>query len=285
MISSSRSRESPQPPRISPAMAVALLALFVALGGSAWALSANSVTSRHIVDDTIRTVDVKDGKGVTGADVVDESVTSTDIGADAIQPDEIGADAVGFSELAAGAFNADITEQGTAFGVPNDGIQGFEVEDETLSGADVDESTLSGVVRGRGDSPCCTIRGGILHTELAYSAADPTTFIDLGAFELRSTPAGDPDKLAICNPPGGVNFGASDVLYTGGGITSTAETRSRTTLPTQGTCRTIDVNGSNTVGSGDFRMYLPERAWEATEVRGVSFGTGSGFTIFATSLH
>jgi hypothetical protein len=284
-MSSHRSRQSIEPVRISPAMVVALLALFVALGGSAWALSANSVTSRHIVDDTIKSEDVKNGKGVKGADVVNDSLAAGQIATDAVQAEEIGADAVGFSELSAAAFNADIAEQGTAFGIPNDGIQGFEVEDETLSGADVDEATLSGVVRGRGDSACCTIRGGIIHTEIPYSASDPTTFMDLGAFELRSTAAGDPDKLALCNPPGGVNFAASDVLYTGGEVASTADTRSRSALPAQGTCRTFDVNGSNTVGSGDFRLYIPERAWEATEVRGVSFGTGSGFTIFALSIH
>ena len=271
--------------RLSFANVASALALFVALGGTAWALQANSVTSRHIVNDTIRSVDVKNGNGVRGVDVVDDSLTSTDIATDEVQAEEIGTDAVGFSELSAATFNADIAEQGTAFGIPNDGIQGFEVEDGSLSGDDLDEATLSGVVRGRGDAACCTVRGGILHTEIPYSASDPTTFTDLGAFELRSTAAGDPDKLALCNPPGGVNFGASDILYTGGEAISTAETRSRTPLPREGTCRTIDVNGSNTVGSGDFRLYLPERAWEAIEVRGVALTGGTGFTIFAVSLH
>lgn len=266
---------------LSFANVASALALFVALGGTAWALQANSVTSRHIVNNTVRSVDVKDGRGVRGVDVVDDSLSSTDIATDGVQSEEIGADAVGYSELSAATFNADIAEQGTAFGIPNDAIQGFEVEDGSLSSDDLDEP----VVRARGDAACCTIRGGILHTEIPYSASDPTTFIDLGAFDLRSTAAGDPDKLALCNPPGGVNFAASDVLYTGGEAISTAETRSRTPVPSEDTCRTIDVNGSNTVGSGDFRLYLPERAWEAIEVRGVALATGTGFTIFAVSLH
>jgi hypothetical protein len=180
--------------------------------------------------------------------------------------------------------NADIAEQGQVFGIPNDAIQGFEVADDTLTGADVDESTLTGTVRGRGAAQCCAIRAGILHTEDPYSATDPRTFFDLGAFELRSTATGEPDKIQLCNPPGGVNFGASDIVYTGGGFSSASETRTRTPLPVRDTCRTIDVNGSDSSGSGDFRMYVPERAWEATLVLGSSFGTGSGFSVFALSM-
>jgi hypothetical protein len=269
---------------LSFANVTSALALFVALGGTAWALEANSVRSRHIVDDTIRSVDLQDGNGVMGVDVVADSLTSTEIAGDGVGAEEVGPDAVGYSELSAATFNADIAEQGTAFGIPNDAIQGFEVQDGTLSGDDLDESTLTGVVKGRGDGACCTIRGGILRTERPYSAADPATFIDLGAFELRSTAAGEADKLALCNRPGGVNFGASDILYTGGDAASTTAVRSRTALPQEGTCRTIDVNGPSTGGSGDFGLYLPERAWEATEVRGVALAAGTGFTIFAVSL-
>ena len=37
---------------------LAFLALFIALGGTAWAIEANSVKSKHIVDDKVRGVDV-----------------------------------------------------------------------------------------------------------------------------------------------------------------------------------------------------------------------------------
>jgi hypothetical protein len=64
---------------LSFANVTSVLALFVALGGTAWALQANSVTSRHIVDGTIRSVDVKDGAGVRGVDVVDASLTGAEL--------------------------------------------------------------------------------------------------------------------------------------------------------------------------------------------------------------
>jgi hypothetical protein len=126
-------------PNLSFANVTSALALFVALGGTAWALEANTVRSRHIVEDTVRSVDLQDGNGVTGVDVVADSLTSTEIAGDGVGAEEIGPDAVGYSELSAG-------------------------------------------------------------------------------------------------------------------------------------------------GSGDFRLYLPERAWEATEVRGVALAAGTGFTILAVSL-
>ena len=54
----------------SPAMAVALVALFMAMGGSAYALV---ITSRSIKNNTIRSVDIRNG-GLLGKDVRDDSL-------------------------------------------------------------------------------------------------------------------------------------------------------------------------------------------------------------------
>jgi hypothetical protein len=65
---------SPRKPRISHTTVVAYLALFVALGGSAYA--AATITGRDIVNGSITGVDIKNGsvrtadvKGITGADL------------------------------------------------------------------------------------------------------------------------------------------------------------------------------------------------------------------------
>ena len=267
---------------------IGYLALIVALSGTTWA--AASIGSSQVIDNSLRSVDLKDDAAVKSADVVDDTqpnggLRSTDLAADEVRAEDIAEEAVGFSELAAGAFNADIAEQGGVFGIPNDGIQGFEVEDGTLGGNDVDESTLTGVVKGRGEAFCCSIRGGILHTEIPYNAGDPATFLDLGNFDLRSTATGNPDRFNLCNPPGGVNFGAAYTVYTGGSSSSSTDTRARGGFPAQGTCSTIDVNGVDTSGIGDFQMWIVERAWEGMHIEGASFGTNTGFTIFAISLH
>ena len=64
-----------------------VIALFIALGGTAWALQANSVKSKHIVDGQVRTADVANDTGphaLTGSDIASESLDSTDIGNDAL---------------------------------------------------------------------------------------------------------------------------------------------------------------------------------------------------------
>jgi hypothetical protein len=260
---------------------IGYVALFLSLTlGTAWALENNSVRSRHIVNNEIRSADLADGS-IEPADLAPNSIGAGQVASDALGAGQIAPDAVGFSELDAAAFNADIAEQGAAFGIPNNGIQGFEVEDETLTGSDVDESTLT-VVEGQGDAACCWLRSEVLDTDDPYSAADPRTFTGgLGFYELRSTAAGDAGVINICNN-GGVNLAASDIVYVGGTSASTGDTRSRTSLPFDDACRSLDVNGAQTDGAGDFRMWLAENGnTEEVYVTGASLGPNGEFTIFA----
>jgi hypothetical protein len=72
--------------RPSPAMIVALLALFVALGGSSYAavkigardIKRGAVGTRAIANDSIRSADIHNAT-VSGADVQDNSLTNADI--------------------------------------------------------------------------------------------------------------------------------------------------------------------------------------------------------------
>ena len=87
----------------SPAMAVALVALFMAMGGSAYALV---ITSGSIKNNTIRSVDVRNG-GLLGKD---------------LHRDSVGGRAIKESTL--GLVNASILTQGSAhFAVVNAGGQ------------------------------------------------------------------------------------------------------------------------------------------------------------------
>lgn len=55
--------------RPSPSFVIALVALFVALGGTSYAVTridSNSVRSRHIVNDAVTSADIKGGGGRTG---------------------------------------------------------------------------------------------------------------------------------------------------------------------------------------------------------------------------
>jgi len=135
--------------RPSPALAIACIALFAALTGSAIAagVGKNTVRSPQIVDDTIRTIDLRDnavaaGKiapdavdtteiaenGVESSDVAPDSLTSGDLGAASVTSSEVadqsltandlGPDSVGSSELQAGSVRA--SELGPIIQVSND---------------------------------------------------------------------------------------------------------------------------------------------------------------------
>jgi hypothetical protein len=87
--------------RPSPALAIACVALFAALTGSAIAagVAKNSVRSAQIVDGTVRTIDLRDS-AVNSVKVVDQSLTANDLGPDSVNSEEIAENAVGTSEVA-----------------------------------------------------------------------------------------------------------------------------------------------------------------------------------------
>ncbi len=65
--------------RLTYANVTATIALFLALsGGVAWALASNTVKSKHIVNDQVKSVDVRDdslsGGGLTGADIREDTL-------------------------------------------------------------------------------------------------------------------------------------------------------------------------------------------------------------------
>ena len=74
--------------RPSPSMVVAMMALFVSLGGVSYGVATNSINSRELKDNTVRSRDLRnnDVRGndlragtVTGSDLTNDGVTGTDI--------------------------------------------------------------------------------------------------------------------------------------------------------------------------------------------------------------
>ena len=63
--------------RPSPAMVVALISLFVALSGVAWA--ANTIGSGDVIDNSLVSADLKNGAAVQSLDVVNDSLTGADV--------------------------------------------------------------------------------------------------------------------------------------------------------------------------------------------------------------
>jgi hypothetical protein len=90
----------------------AYLALFIALGGSAYALGTGSVTSREIARGAVKRSEIKAGE-VGKAEIRKDSVAPSEIRLNAVRQGEIIADAVGADELAADAVSGDNIADGS----------------------------------------------------------------------------------------------------------------------------------------------------------------------------
>jgi hypothetical protein len=107
----------------TPAFVLAIIALVVAMSGTAVAVTAiapNSVKSKHIVNGHVKVQDLSPN-AVRGEKVKDASLTGADVGDGSLG----GAD------------------------VQNGSLTGEDVQDNSLTGADVNESTLQGVMASR----------------------------------------------------------------------------------------------------------------------------------------
>jgi hypothetical protein len=146
---------------------IGYIALFVALGGVAYAQG--TVGSEEVIDNSLRSVDLKDNAAVKSADVVNDSTTGGGLaGAD------LRADSVGTSEVTDGSLGgADIDEAGVPVGGDLTGflsgaqiaanavgtsevavdslgsadlaagsVGASEVADDSLGGSDIAEATL-----------------------------------------------------------------------------------------------------------------------------------------------
>jgi hypothetical protein len=116
--------------RPSPAMVVALIALFASLSGIAWA--ANTVGSGDVIDNSLQSVDLKDNAAVKSADVVNDTVVggglaAADLKSGSVGTSEVAADSLGAGDLAPGS------------------VGSSEVANDSLTGADVSEATLGEV--------------------------------------------------------------------------------------------------------------------------------------------
>lgn len=157
---------------------VALLALFIALGGTSYAVSRNSVGTSQIKNNSVRSADVRNdnlrGGGLTGndirnsaiagrdvrngsltgGDIHDNSLFTSDIATNAIGADELGANSVRGSELA-----------------PNS-VEGDEVRNGSLGRADFAPGQLLSGTVVRSDSVEVAADGGFAEPDVSCAAGE-----------------------------------------------------------------------------------------------------------------
>jgi hypothetical protein len=152
---------------------VGYVALFVALGGTAFA--AATVDSRDVVNNSLRSADLKNQKAVKGKDVRDSTLQGVD--------------------------------------VDDSSLGGADVADNSLGGADVDETTLEGVDAATLDGLSRTeyvfrsfVSGPATREEglvfYGYTMVTPEAGTDyiLGQVKLRTTAT--PQEFQVCGSTG-----------------------------------------------------------------------------------
>jgi hypothetical protein len=109
---------------------IGLLALFVALGGTAYAV--NAVNSSDIVDGQVKSVDVGDGE-ILSADVKDQSLTTFDVST------FLGVDVVDGTLTGADIANSSLTGDELV----NESVTNGDILDGTLTATDIHDGFLN----------------------------------------------------------------------------------------------------------------------------------------------
>jgi hypothetical protein len=154
---------------------IGYLALFVALGGTAYAThpgGANTISSGDIIDGQVMNPDIGANAVGTGK-IIDDTIRSADIGTDAVNSAEITSGAVRTAEIQNGqVLSADVANNSLtgadvadtdSLGSPEIGeLGGGDVTDDSLTGTDVQESSLLGVNADKVDGGDLCRTGGVV---------------------------------------------------------------------------------------------------------------------------
>ncbi|HEY8810537.1 MAG TPA: hypothetical protein VIM28_11010 [Solirubrobacterales bacterium] len=130
--------------RPSPALVISCLALFLALAGSAFAAKTASVSSRQIVDGTVRTVDLRDN-AVNSPKIANATVTADDLGPNSVGSDEIAKDAVNSDEIAENAVaSSEVAPDSlTAGDLASNSVTSPEIADQTINSNDIGPNAVN----------------------------------------------------------------------------------------------------------------------------------------------
>jgi hypothetical protein len=162
---------------LTPANVLSTVAVIVVVAGGSAAIAAipdkNSVDSSKVINETLKSEDLKDGKAVESSDVDSGAITAADIGPNAVGSTEIVNGSVTSSEIADGEVSADeIATNGvhssevatSAIGsseLKTGSVGSSEVLDGSLTGDEIADGALDA---GNLDSSRITTVGSVMGT-------------------------------------------------------------------------------------------------------------------------
>ena len=129
-----------------PSTVIAVVALFVALAGSAYAaqkIGKNKVKSKHIKDGQVFSVDVAD-LGIATVDLADNSVNSAKVAADSLAANDLANNSVGTGELADNSVNSAkvAADSLAAIDLANNSVGTGELADNAVTNAKVADNAI-----------------------------------------------------------------------------------------------------------------------------------------------
>ncbi len=156
-------------------LAVSILALVVAMSGAAIAVPAQ-FGSKQIKDNSVKSVDLKDGKAVKGQDVRDESLTGDDVALDSLVQDDLAPDAVGSSELAANAADSEEIADNAVKPeeIAGDAVKSEEIADDAVGSSEIAANSVNALEIGPNAVGSSQIANGQVRSQ------------DLGPMALRT---------------------------------------------------------------------------------------------------
>jgi hypothetical protein len=194
----------------------ALIGCVAAVGGGT-AYAANTIGSGDIIDESIQSVDIKNGE-VKGADIGSNAITSNRIYPKSVTTSDIADDAVGTAQVGAGAlFGSDIfdgsltsADLGTSSvgtsEIANGSVTGDDIAAHTIGQGDIDGTDHYGAlgVGGVSSGRCTTVTvstGGSQAGDAGILTTDGT-IPDGQVFYLQRV-LDDNAQVKVCNLSGG----------------------------------------------------------------------------------
>ncbi len=251
---------------------LAILALFIALGGTALAtgkigpngIRKNAIRSRHIKDGAVTGADVLDG-GLTGADVADGSLAGADVQkgsltgvnvADgSLTPADLKPESLtGESVLNGSLTGADVkAESLLGTNILNGTLTGADVLDQGLTGNDIQEGSLTGAdVQSESLTGEDVANGSLTGADLAAGTVGPANLAQIPSARVRRT-------ATQSIPSGGFTaIQLTSETYDHQGLHSTATNNTRLTAPIGGVYL-ITANvfwADNTTGARDLGIAV-----------------------------
>ncbi len=226
--------QAPRPRRrFGYANVMSTVSVFMVLaGGTALAasLAPNSVGSKTVKDEKLKSVDLKDGAAVASSDVIDGSLTGADIADGTVNTPDLANNAVN---------SAKVADNSLTGGDVNDGsLTGTDVTDNSLTGDDVDESTLGQVpdaAQLQGKSATQFLSSSVYKRE---SAVDAGQTLGDGTFV----------KAQACD--------AGDVLLSGGPANINATTTLLESFPAPGTTNGWQARVNKNGGTDNWSVVI-----------------------------